>query len=446
MMSLPDELRARLDGAITDIAARKGGYVGDIRQFTRQRKLTDFDIFRFLIGCSGGTLNKELRTWDYDCTPSALSQRRKSISPNAFYDVWQQFNLLCSDLTDIRFKGKYHLCAVDGTDVPVCRSPSSESYITTPSNPQGYNALHANIIASITPGGAPLFIDCAMGRDEQGKLLTLLYKRKFTEPTILVMDRGYESYNTVSHLCHIAAENMGKSSNSSNFFFVLRVKQGKAAFRDIQKLPMEPLDQPFTTTITTYQRNIDKENGWVYLNTGSRKGKQLSANTRIARFDFPSPHTINCRVVRFRIGDSNHYETLLTNLPRDEFPLSEMEQIYSLRWRVEQGFDGLKNKTGLKLLHGRSDDYALQELYARLTFYNFTSLICRSVAVKQSDKAESTIKISFKDATDLCRDFYRTPNADGEKLMADIAKYTYYDKPGRKSERGTRSRQELCAK
>lgn len=33
----------------------------DSRQFTRQRKLTDFDIFRFLIGCSGGTLNKELR-------------------------------------------------------------------------------------------------------------------------------------------------------------------------------------------------------------------------------------------------------------------------------------------------------------------------------------------------------------------------------------------------
>ena len=92
-MNIPDEVRARLDSAITDVVARKGGYIGDIRQFTRQRKLTDFDIFQFLIGCSGGTLNKELRIWDYDCTPSALSQRRKSISPSAFYDVWQQFNL-----------------------------------------------------------------------------------------------------------------------------------------------------------------------------------------------------------------------------------------------------------------------------------------------------------------------------------------------------------------
>ena len=53
-----------------------------------------------------------------------------------------------------------------------------------------------------------------MGRDEQGKLLALIYRRKFTEPTILVMDRGYESYNTIAHCCNIP-----------NFFFVLRVKQ-----------------------------------------------------------------------------------------------------------------------------------------------------------------------------------------------------------------------------
>lgn len=422
-MSVPDDIRNKLNLAISDIAARKGGYAGDIRQFTRQRKLTDTDIFRFLIGCSGGTLNKELRLWDFDCTPSALSQRRKSISPSAFYDIWQRFNELCADMNTARFHGKYRLWAIDGTEIPIFRNPDTDSHIKTPTNPQGFNALHANIIHDITNSQ---FVDCAMGRDEQGKLLTLLYKRKFTEPTILVMDRGYESYNTVAHCCNIP-----------NLFFVLRVKQGKAAFRDIQKLPMEPLDQPFTTTITTYQRNIDKENGWVYLNTGSRKGKTLSANTRVTRFDFPSPHTINCRVVRFRIGKSDHYESLLTNLPADEFSLLEMENIYSLRWKIEQTFDCLKNKVGLKLLHGRSDDYALQELYARLTFYNFTSLICRSVAVKQSDKAKSAIKISFKDATDLCRDFFRTPDADGEKLLADIAKYTYYDQQGRKKERGT---------
>ena len=173
------------------------------------------------------------------------------------------------------------------------------------------------------------------------------------------------------------------------------------------------------------------------MNTGSRKGKTLSEKTRVTRFDFPAPHTINCRVVRFEIGSSGHYETLLTNLPRDEFPVEEMEKIYSLRWRIEQGFDALKNKTGLKFLHGRSDDCALQELYAKLTFFNFTSLICRAVAIGKSSGTQNEVKISFKDATDLCRDFYRTPNASGEKLLQDVAKYTYSSKKGRKAERGT---------
>lgn len=70
-----------------------------------------------------------------------------------------------------------------------------------------------------------------------------------------------------------------------------------------------------------------------------------------AGFDFPAPHTIDCRVVRFEIGSSGHYETLLTNLPRDEFPVEEMEKIYSLRWRIEQGFDALKNRTDIFQLY-----------------------------------------------------------------------------------------------
>lgn len=422
-MTVPNFVKNQLHASIADIAAAHGGYIDDLRSYSRNRKLTISDIISLLIGFSGGSLNKELRLFDVDVTPSALSQRRKGISPRAFYEVWQNFNRRCASLTQQRFHDRYHLWAIDGTEFPIFRNPNSDSFIITPSNPRGYNALHANIIYDISNSQ---FVDCTMGRDEQGNLLALIYRHKFAEPTILVMDRGYESYNTIAHCCNIP-----------NFYFVLRVKQGKAALRDIQQLPMEKVDKPFSVTVTTSQRNIDKENGWIYLNTGSRKGKTLSAKTRVTRFDFPTPHTINCRVVRFQIGSSGHYETLLTNLPSDEFPVSEMEKIYSLRWRIEQGFDALKNKTGLKFLHGRSDDYALQELYAKLTFFNFTSLICRAIAVKRSGTVKSEIRISFKDATDLCRDFYRIPNASGEKLLQDIAKYTYSNKTGRKAERGT---------
>ena len=86
-MTIPDTVKQRLHASIADIAAVRGGYVGDLRSYTRNRKLTTFDIISLLIGFSGGSLNKELRLFNADVTPSALSQRRKGISPRAFYEV-----------------------------------------------------------------------------------------------------------------------------------------------------------------------------------------------------------------------------------------------------------------------------------------------------------------------------------------------------------------------
>lgn len=98
-MDIPYILKQALISSIADIAAARGGYVGDLRTYTRNRKLTTFDIISLLIGFSGGSLNKELRLFNTDVTPSALSQRRKGISPRAFYEVWQSFNRRCDSLT-----------------------------------------------------------------------------------------------------------------------------------------------------------------------------------------------------------------------------------------------------------------------------------------------------------------------------------------------------------
>ena len=50
MPSVPDGLKQQLHAAIADIAAVRGGYVGDLRTYTRNRKLTTFDIISLLIG------------------------------------------------------------------------------------------------------------------------------------------------------------------------------------------------------------------------------------------------------------------------------------------------------------------------------------------------------------------------------------------------------------
>ena len=43
-MTIPDTVKQHLHASIADIAAARGGYVGDLRTYTRNRKLTTFDI------------------------------------------------------------------------------------------------------------------------------------------------------------------------------------------------------------------------------------------------------------------------------------------------------------------------------------------------------------------------------------------------------------------
>ena len=47
-------------------------------------------------------------------------------------------------------------------------------------------------------------------------------------------------------------------------------------------------------------------------------------------------------------------------------------------------------------------------------------------------------KVNFKMAVMLCREFIRTPKADTDKLLRDIARYTVAICPGRADERNLR--------
>lgn len=57
--------------------------------------------------------------------------------------------------------------------------------------------------------------------------------------------------------------------------------------------------------------------------------------TKSMRFDFMDKenpwYEFNCRVVRFKISDDK-YETIITNLSREEFSMEEIREIYNMRW------------------------------------------------------------------------------------------------------------------
>lgn len=422
-----DILRDKLDQAIAQTVSLRGNYADDVRHFTRNRKLPMDELIKFLLTMTGGTLARELYDAGKDMAPSSFVEQRKRISYLAFKKILERFNDLCGDPATL--KG-YRLWAVDGSTIPCPRNPSSNNHFKSESNPKGWNNTHANLMFDILN---QTFVDCIMNEgtidsrkahDEQGALCSLIFRRKFQQPTIIMLDRGYESFSSIYQL-----------GNISNLYYVLRVKN--KGLRPIKALPMEELDCNLEWTVTSRKTKEAKEKGWIFLQTGSKKGKINSPNTRISRFDFPINQDVvpmECRAVRFML-DSGQYETLLTNLPQDEFSIADLQELYHMRWKIETNIRFWKYAVGALALHSRMDNLILQELYAHLTMFNFCQRICREIEIPQKPKNKYKYSVDRTMAVYLCKRFFRESDFTGEKLIQDIKRYVQPIRPNRTDER-----------
>lgn len=416
-MCYPTMIRNNLDAAIHDVVSARGEFAPDLSAFTRSRKLSAETVIRLLLGMDGGSLARELHKAGIEATPSAFVQQRHKIAPSAFRDILNKFNANCHD--DKTYRG-YRIMAVDGTNVNLPYNPTAGSFIKVAGNPKGgYNAFHVNCLYDIQNS---TYYDAVLGADEQGALIKMLYRNHFADKTLVICDRGYEGYNLMAHLY-----------NTPNVDFLIRVKQGRAAMREIGKLPMTELDKQLAFVLTTTQTNKDKFNNWIHLPTGSKKGKTNSPNTRITRWDFPSPYMMSVRAVRFKL-DTGEFETLITSLDRS-FGIDELKELYRSRWDLETSYRYLKYCIGLTNIHSKLDAFAEQEFYSGFTIFNFANRISREVVIRNRQDNIYEYRVNHTMAIYLCKEFFRTPNADGEKLMRDIAKYTEPVRPGRRDER-----------
>lgn len=424
-MDTPNKIKAALDAAIFE-AMTGGEFVGDYRDFTRNRKIPVETTIKLLLSMHGGSLKKELYDYGINATPSAFVQQRTKISPDLFLEILHNFNHKHQDATTYR---GYRLLAVDGTCINMARNPNADSFVCNASNPKGYNQLHLNPLYDILN---QTYFDCIIQpqprTDEIGALIAMLYMNDFDGKNLIIADRGYESYNTFAHLL-----------NRDGVDFLIRVKQDRSAMREIAKLPaMVEFDMDISFTITTTQTNADKKNGYIFLQVPKNTHKENSPKTRVGRWDFPSPYPMSFRVVRFML-DTGEYETVCTSLP-NSFTIDDIKELYHMRWGIETSFRMLKYAVGLINLHGKCDDFVRQEIYAALTMYNFCNRISNMVVVQQKKSNAYAYKVNLTMAIYLCKQFYRTPNADGEKLIKDIARYTEPVRPGRRDERNIRAK------
>lgn len=101
-----------------------------------------------------------------------------------------------------------------------------------------------------------------------------------------------------------------------------------------------------------------------------------------------STYSISFRVVRFRITDTS-YETIITNLDADDFSDEAIKELYQMRWGIETSFRELKYSIGLINFHSKKGDFIIQEVFARLTMYNFCEIITLHTIILQKKESMS---------------------------------------------------------
>lgn len=428
--SIPNIITKSLEATINYVVSNKDAYVKKPgADFTRERKLPFGTMLFALLSMGANSLKKELfefsENLNINVTSSAFIQQRKKIKSDVFRVIFQRFN--AAVYKKKTFRG-YRLLAADGSDINMPRTPGTPTFITHSKHPRGYNQYHLNALYDLQNR---VYFDAELQprpqENERAALINMLHRNKFDEKTIVIVDRGYESYNMLANFIE-----------TTGVDFVARVKNsGRGALAEIEKMPMKELDKDIAFGVTTTQTNDDKLHNRRFIQTGSKKGKINSPKTVVSRWDYSSPYTLKFRVVRFLL-ENGTYETIATSLPREKFSIADIKELYRMRWGIETSFRELKYFVGLIALHGKSEEFVAQEIFAALIMYNYCEYITGEVVINNSAKNTHIYQVNYSMAFFLCRNYFKKRQTNGDKLSEDIGRYVEPVRPGRKDKRKLR--------
>ena len=396
--------------------------------FTRKRKLPFPDVIMIILSMAGDPLREELlHYFDYDsdtATSSAFVQARSKILPEAFEELFHSFNNAypCSET----FKG-YRLIAIDGSDLNIPYDPLDKDTLHN-NQKKVYNLYHINAAYDILNNRYVDLIIQGIARCYEQEALWTMAERFPDTNTIFIADRNYPTWNNMEHIIR------------SGKYFLIRTKDIHSSTSQLRKfnLPDSEFDRDINTILTTRNTNEVKNNPDKY--------RFLSSTSTFDFFDKDNPfYAVSYRVVRFKLDcGSEKYESIITNLPRDEFSVNEIKELYNLRWAEEISFRHLKYSADLSAVHARKRSSILQEIWARAILYNFSFIIIRELTKlkmkKKRNKRKHEYVINKTRAIHLIRDLLmkRKGGSSPPDLEALISNETLPLRPGRSDPRKVR--------
>ena len=425
MKNYPKRIKSTLHSVIRDMAKHPENFCRcPEKDFTRNRKLPFEKLLTLLIKMGGHSLRDEM----LDClafeeapaSVSALVQQRSKLLPEALEYLFREFTNRCHKKK--LYKG-YRLLAVDGSDLQFTANPNDPlSYFPGVNGQKPYSFLHLNALYDLNSN---LYLDAVVQKrraaNENAALISMVDRSEIHEPVIITADRGYESYNTLEHI------------SRKGWNYLIRVRESRGITSALS-LPEGDFDVPVQIFLTRKQTNAVKALMKMY----PEKYRILPGHVNFEFLPDGSSefYPLSFRVVRFRISDDST-ETLITNLDKDSFPSDELKHLYHLRWGIETSFRQLKYTIGLSLFQSKKVEYITQEIFARLTMYNFCELITSHVVI-QKKRRKYVYQTNFTAAVHICRQFLRGAVAP-PKVEALISSYIVPIRPERSTPRKTKN-------
>ena len=357
-------VKSKLNTLICNMEKNVSNFVVDpMRDFVRKSELSFSKTMRFILGMGSQTLGKELiEFYDYDSklvSVSAIVQRRAKILPAAFQYLFHKFNETFSQTSS--FHG-YRLYAVDGSDIHIPTNPDDkDTFYRTNNDVKGYNLMHLNALYDIMN---QRYMDAVLqdsrSANEHSALVSML--ENIGHDSIIVADRGYESYNTIAHL----------ENNSLKYVIRIRTSGGIAQRFNIP----HDKEADFSVNILLTRRHTNEVKAAPELYRYLPHSSIFDFLPKKSKDTYP----LKFRIIRLRISEDN-YETIVTNLCDDEFSAEDIKMIYKMRWGIETSFRELKYHVGLIAFHSKKKDCVIQEIYASLIMYNFSMLITENILI-----------------------------------------------------------------
>ena len=391
----------------------KRNILNDDSYFTRKGRKTSFkDTMKTVISFGSDSLTLEMNRYfnDKDTLPitqSGFIQSRAKIKTEAFIQVMNLINKAypCKK----KYKG-YRLLAVDGSDLSIAKDKKDDvSKKFNGENVMPSYMLHINCEYDILNDR---YVDCVIQKhkemDENAAFVAMLDRYK-GDKAIFIADRNYATYNNMAHLEEHGHKYLIRSKDINTKTSILKNyftgKEGE-------------FDEDVSIILTRKQTNFIKENKDKY--------KTMMPNQIFDYLDLDNHfYEMKFRVVRIRIdGNKEEYESVITNLEKDEFSKEEIKDLYMRRWNIEVSYRHLKYVADLNRTHSVKRDFLIQEIWAKLIMFNISMIMINYInenKISKEVKRKDEYKVNVSVAVELIRSCIKRKGHVPPGLIKQIA-------------------------